>query len=198
MIYKLTRLALGVLSLIVALFFVVGIILTAPGAAQELPGNETEQSQPEATDVHKTLGDLTIHSVDFEDDPGGVTGYVEVTWHGDTPEQVTITQMPTGGLFGSADDAVTISRNRVYPGERTELAVDLVSQDDPAAIYTTQSLANERALRIEDDGGFLIDGPWDSTDSQITGIAGLLAGFSTVTLFAYRRTNQGDEIEREL
>lgn len=182
MIRTLTELGLGVLTVLIALF-ILGSLTVAPASAQENPiQNETEPD--ESTEQYDTLGDLVVHSVEFEGDGKDTTALVTVTWRGETPEQVTFTQLPRGD-----SNDVLMSRQRVLPGEKTELSVDLVSSKEPLVMYTDQSIKQQRALRLDDSDDFLIAGPWDSTDAQITGAAGLLSGLFVTFAFAWRRSS---------
>ena len=182
--------SLGRMTLLVIIAFFCITLITVPTAAQQV-GNQTEQT-PEPQEQYGTLYDLTIHSVEFTDRDGGATGKITVSWHGETPTQVTITQLPQNS------NGVMFSSQRIYPGEKTELRVDLISTSDPAIIYTPQSIENERALRLDDDSGYLIPGPWSSTDAQIAGLAGLIGGLGLTTIFAYKRlrmkTNDAERV----
>jgi len=176
---------LGLLALMVVFFLIFGAVLfaSAPAGAQEAPINQSEQTA-EPTEVHTTLGDLTVHSVEADDDEN--VAYVEVTWNGETPTTVTVTQIPSDDDV----DGATISTNRVLPGEQTRLRIDVINTEDSMLIYTDESLENERARKLQlENNWWLFTGPWSATDAQITGFAGLLAGLVVTTLFAYKRTN---------
>ncbi|WP_336327877.1 hypothetical protein [Halovenus sp. HT40] len=180
MIRMLTKGLLGVLTVLIALFFVGAVMISAPASAQE----NVSQNQTQPTEQYDTLGDLIVHSVEFNGNGKDTTALVTVTWRGETPEQVTFTQLPRGD-----SNDVLMSRQRVLPNEKTELSVDLVSSKEPLVMYTDQSIKQQRALRLDDSDDFLISGPWDSTDAQITGAAGLLSGLFVTFAFAWRRSS---------
>ena len=187
---------IGLVALIaaVALFFAMGLLLSAPATAN--PTDQINESDDDSNDIEEqydTLFDLTIHSVTFEDRGGNPVALIEATWHGDTPESVTITQLPEGS------NDVMFTQQRIYPDQRTEIVADLVDESDPAILYTSQSINEQRAIRIDDDDTFLIPGPWSATDAQIAGGAGLIAGLGLTTIFAYKRTrSKMNKPERKL
>jgi hypothetical protein len=168
---------------------------TTNAAAQELPDqNETDTPEPDAvdTDLYDQLYSLNIHDVEFrEDDSLGHVVVVEATWTGRTPQTVTVTQIPDG-------KDIAIERRTLRPDERTKFTIDLID-GSPAMLYTTESISQGRATKLKDNDNWLISGPWDSTDAQISAIAGLVAGLSTVSALAYRKvTAFDDEPERIL
>lgn len=180
------------LPVAIILIFVGVALAAAPASAQDTASNSTVA---EPTQQYDTLGNLVVHSVNFRGDDEDTTAVVTVTWRGNTPEQLTFTQLPKNG------NDVLMSRQTVVPNERTEITLDLVAEDQPLVLYTDQSIRNQSALRLEDSssGGSLVSGPWDSTDAQITGAAGLLSGLFVTFLFAWRRSSpSAQDPERKL
>jgi len=170
--------------------------LTAPGAAQELnesaPQSASDPTPETDTELYDQLYSLNVHSVEYiETDEIGHAVRVEATWTGRTPERITVTQIPDGR-------DVAIERTVLSPGDRTEFTIDLVD-DSASVLYTAESIENGRALKLKDDSGWLIPGPWSSFDAQLAALAGLLAGLSITTGLAYFRVKgHTDEPERVL
>ena len=162
--------------------------------AQEIgPLNQTNETADAPTELYDQLFSLDVHSVSFDrTEQTGHIAHVSATWTGDQPTRVTVTQIP--------DDSRDIAFETVTlrPDERTNWTVNLVDDSD-AILYTQESLNQGRALKLSNGNNWLITGPWDSTDAQLTGIAGLLAGLGVTAGLAYRRVRTDfDEPERIL
>jgi hypothetical protein len=128
-----------------------------------------EQTESEPKQLEDQIGDLNVHDYEFtESSNGNPILRIDLTWTGRAPETATITQLP-----GRGADRLAISRNRLIPNERTEITVDLVADDEPAILYTTQSLENERAIVLD---------PRQNTSTETTLIRGLSIGALTMLL----------------
>jgi len=110
-------------------------------------GEQGVEGESEPGQLADQIGDLNVHTYEFtEDDNGEPILLVEVTWTGRSPETMTITQLP-----GRDGNRIAISRNRIPPDEKYVVQVDLVADDQPALLYTDQSLDNERAIVLRPD-----------------------------------------------
>jgi len=123
---------------------------TAGAGAQVGPidsGNDSDEGDGPDLELEDRLGDLLIHSSEFIDTDRGPELELRVTWRGDTPTTLGVSQLPSSG------DRATISQTRLIPGEETQLRIDVVSASDPAVAWTSESLERERAVVLGSTGG---------------------------------------------
>jgi membrane protein implicated in regulation of membrane protease activity len=182
---------------VILLFFLFATLasITATASAQEFPGNDTAtptETEEQVTELYDQLFELDVHSVEYvETDELGHAVKVVATWNGQTPERFTVTQIPDG-------KDVAIERRIIRPDEKTEFTIDLID-DSPSILYTSESISEGRALKLKDESSWLISGPWDATDAQVSALAGLLAGLSVVATLAVRKVRSDtDDPERVL
>jgi hypothetical protein len=145
--------------------------------------NQSANSEDESTQLTDQLGDLWIHSYEFTKKEGkGPVLLVTVTWQGRAPETVSVTQLP-----GDGADRIAISRNRLPPEERTVLEIDLVADDEPAIIYSEESINRERAAVLS---------PNRNSSRETTLIRGVGIGILTMLIgtvlvaFRYQRVDR--------
>jgi hypothetical protein len=184
-----------VFVILLFLLFTTLASITATASAQEFPGNDTAtqtKTEEQVTELYDQLFELDVHSVEYvETDELGHAVKVVATWNGRTPERFTVTQIPDG-------KDVAIERRIIRPDEKTEFTIDLID-DSPSILYTSESISEGRALKLKDESSWLISGPWDATDAQVSGVAGLLAGLCVTSVLAYRKvSSHDDEPERIL
>ena len=124
----------GAMWAFVALVFVVlfgfgALAVASSGAvAQEQPDDPTEQNDSTPTpaeeltpeeEIEDQLGDLMVHSYKYDGDTERMT--IEMSWQGDTPTTVTLTEMIELDSGGSTQ--ISFQRQRIRPNERTEVKI---------------------------------------------------------------------------
>ena len=161
-------------TLLVAILGLSLLGLLAAGSAGAAPqvgpideDNDSDEGSGPDLELEDRLGDLLIHSSEFVETDRGPVLELRVTWRGETPTTLGVSQLPETG------DRATISQTRLIPGEETQLRIDVVSSSDPAVAWTSESLERERAVVLGSTGG-TDRGPvpfaWAAT---LTGLAAL-------------------------
>lgn len=143
----------------VAMGFVIAVlglslvmIASAGVNAQESPGNassdQDQDRQNQTREIEEQLGDLSIHSVDFDTDENFVL--LTVTWDGRAP-----TTMSTMELIDPDDGSgsIGIDQTRLRPGERTQIRVALSDRMDGVVVSTPESIEEQNALLLTPDTG---------------------------------------------
>jgi membrane protein implicated in regulation of membrane protease activity len=158
------------------------MVVPASAQAQELTQNSTAVG--ERIDQNTIITDKEYNAD---------TGRVTISLYSEKGQQISISD--AGALFqGKEIDTATVFARQDDHVNLTVSATE-VRRQVAVSIRTDET---HRGLLVEKES-YLIQGPWSSTDAQITGAAGLLAGLSVVTAFAFRRTSRRtQEPERKL
>jgi len=161
------------LLLAAALAVLCASAIAGTASAQELPdvpGNET--TTPDTTETVEQLGDLTIHSYDYDAEAEELT--IDMTWGGGVPESATITEMVEMDSGGATE--ISFKQLRLVPNERTEITMSVAQRSSGVAavlLTTPQSVEASDALLLQ--AGDAVDrGPVPfSTASILVGLAAL-------------------------
>ena len=132
------------------------IALASPAAAtiqDETAQNEStptpaEELAPEE-EIADQLGDLVIHSYDYDDSTETMT--IEASWQGRTPTRATFVEMIELDSGGSTE--ISFQRVRLRPDERTEISVSATTRTGGTAavmVTTPESISNGNALILQD------------------------------------------------
>ena len=131
------------------------IALASPAAAVTQPeGNETTPTEtprelaPEEQ-IADQLGDLVIHSYDYDDSTETMT--IEASWQGRAPTRATFVEMIELDSGGSTE--ISFQRVRLRPDERTEITVAATTRTGGTAavmVTTPESISNGNALILQD------------------------------------------------
>jgi hypothetical protein len=141
-------------ALVLVLLFGFGALAVAStGAiAQEQPAeNETtpeEELTPEE-EIEDQLGDLVIHSYDYDGDTERMT--IEMSWQGRAPTTVTLTEMIELDSGGSTQ--ISFQRQRLRPNERTEVKIGARQRTGGTAavlLTTPESVDRGEGLVLQD------------------------------------------------
>jgi archaellum component FlaF (FlaF/FlaG flagellin family) len=169
-------LMLGIIALLM-----VGMASPTAAQPQDLANNSVDGERVDQNTI--------ITNKEYDPD----TQQVTISVYSDTRQRITISD--AGALFQGKE--IDQTSTFALPGDHINLTVSVtpVRRQIAVAMATENT---QRGILVEKES-FLITGPWDSLDAQITGTAGLLAGLAVTTLFSYRRTSQRDnEPERKL
>ena len=132
------------------------IALASPAAAtiqDETAQNETtptpaKELAPEE-EIEDQLGDLVIHSYDYDDNTETMT--IEASWQGRAPTRATFVEMIELDSGGSTE--ISFQRVRLRPDERTEISVSATTRTGGTAavmVTTPESISNGNALILQD------------------------------------------------
>ncbi|PSP92307.1 hypothetical protein BRC87_00475 [Halobacteriales archaeon QS_4_66_20] len=141
----------------VLLFGFGALAVASSGAvAQEQPDDPTEQNEttPEEEltpeeEIEDQLGDLVIHSYDYDDSTETMT--IEASWQGRAPTRATFVEMIELDSGGSTE--ISFQRVRLRPDERTEITVSATTRTGGTAavmVTTPESISNGNALILQD------------------------------------------------
>ena len=154
----------GAMWAFVALVFVVlfgfgALAVASSGAvAQEQPDDPTEQNDSTPTpaeeltleeEIEDQLGDLVIHSYDYDRDSERMT--IEMSWQGRAPTSVTLTEMIELDSGGSTQ--ISFQRQRLRPDERTEITIGARQRTGGTAavlLTTPESVDRGEGLVLQD------------------------------------------------
>jgi|GEM_PF-2705246 len=191
------RVAHLLLVLLTVLVFGLTIALLAPAAsAQELPSDDTETPEPNTTQVTEQLGDLVVHDYSYD----GETMTIDVTWRGDLPTTLTLTEMIEQEQGGATE--ISFKQVRLMPDETTtiEIALEERSSGTAAALLTTpESVEQSNALVLQSGSPASDRGPIPfSTASALIGTAAIGGAGMAFALTArrYRDDHEGERRER--
>jgi len=140
-------------TLVFVLLFGFGALAVAStgAVAQEQPENETtpqEELTPEE-EIEDQLGNLVVHSYDYDGDTERMT--IEMSWQGDVPTTVTLTEMIE--LDSGGTTQISFQRQRLRPDERTEVTIGARQRTGGTAavlLTTPESVENGEALVLQD------------------------------------------------
>lgn len=170
-------------------------LIAASASAQELPG-QNETVTPSETDVQDQLGDLVVH--DYSYDAKSATMTIDMTWKGDRPETITLTEMIELDSAGST--TISFKTVRLFPGERHSIQIGAEKSSGTAAVLLTteQSVQNNDALVLQAGDG-VERGPVPfGTASGLIAVAAI--GGAGLTFAAvvrsYREDEEGERRER--
>ena len=132
------------------------IALASPAAAtiqDETAQNEStptpaEELAPEE-EIADQLGDLVIHSYDYDDSTETMT--IEASWQGRAPTRATFVEMIELDSGGSTE--ISFQRVRLRPDERTEISVSATTRTGGTAaimVTTPESIDAGNALILQD------------------------------------------------
>jgi hypothetical protein len=145
---------------LVVLFGFGALAVASSGAvAQEQPGDPTEQNDSTPTpaeeltpeeEIEDQLGDLVIHSYDYDGDTERMT--IEMSWQGRAPTTVTLTEMIELDSGGSTQ--ISFQRQRLRPDERTEVKIGARQRTGgtAAVLLTTPESVNRGEGLVLQDG----------------------------------------------
>lgn len=214
------RLMLALLTLSVVLFGVTVIVVSGASAhsyggnfADDLDGDraddqldqgdvdddtnesdESNDSEIRASDCTEQISDtLFLCESDYDDDRGDAL----VTVYAERPQRLTLTD--AGGAMDGGD--VQQRTETISPGISTlRMPVTEMggSLGGSSTVAVTISHRDGLYSVVVEDESFLLDGPWDSRDAQISGLAGLLAGLSTTVGIAYQKMTSRTKKPRRL
>ena len=132
------------------------IALASPAAAtiqDETAQNETTPTPAEELaaeeQIADQLGDLVIHSYDYDDSTETMT--IEASWQGRAPTRATFVEMIELDSGGSTE--ISFQRVRLRPDERTEISVSATTRTGGTAaimVTTPESISNGNALILQD------------------------------------------------
>jgi len=132
------------------------IALASPAAAtiqDETAQNESTPTPAEELaaeeEIADQLGDLVIHSYDYDDDAETMT--IEASWQGRAPTRATFVEMIELDSGGSTE--ISFQRVRLRPDERTEISVSATTRTGGTAavmVTTPESISNGNALILQD------------------------------------------------
>jgi archaellum component FlaF (FlaF/FlaG flagellin family) len=163
-----------------ALVFVLSAGAT-PAVSQET-GNESSTSE-----IYDELGELTVQSVDYSDGQF----QIQMRWNGETPEQVSLTELLE--LDGSGSAGISIQQQRLFPGSSTEVTISADSSGGTAAVIlsTESSLSRGEAMVIQSGSPTSREPvPFDVAILAVGGSAGVSVLVSIVLVV--RRKNDED------
>jgi len=184
------------LVLLTVLVFGLTLALLAPVAsAQELPGDTTETPEPNTTQVTEQLGDLVVHDYSYD----GETMTIDVTWRGDLPTTLTLTEMIEQEQGGATE--ISFKQVRLMPDETTTIEIPLEerSSGTAAALLTTPESVEASSALVLQSGDAVERGPIPfSTASALIGTAAVGGAGMAFALTArrYRDDHEGERRER--
>ncbi|TYT61800.1 hypothetical protein [Natrialba swarupiae] len=149
----------------------------------------------EPTDVADQLGDLVIHS--YEYDGESETMQIEATWVGSSPTTVTLTEMIELDSEGSTD--ISFQEQRLSPDESVTIEMGAEQRSGGTAailVSTPQSVDNGNALVLQagDAGGSTpIPFQWGVI---LVGLACATTGGGAFLVVRYFAQKETDRIER--
>jgi outer membrane biosynthesis protein TonB len=113
----------------------------------------TPEPTPEPEQIEEQLGDLIIHSYDFDTNDAGDGGVftIKATWTGRAPEQTTLTEMIELDSAGSTQ--ISFQQQRLRPGEKTTIKMDAAIRSGGTAaimVTTSESVENGEAIVLQD------------------------------------------------
>ena len=140
-------------TLVFVLLFGFGALAVAStgAVAQEQPENETtpqEELTPEE-EIEDQLGNLVVHSYDYDGDTERMT--IEMSWQGDVPTTVTLTEMIE--LDSGGTTQISFQRQRLRPDERTEVTIGARQRTGGTAavlLTTPESVDRGEGLVLQD------------------------------------------------
>lgn len=152
------------LSVLVAISVIsmLGIGAVGPALAEETNETEEDEIEEQPTEISAQLGDLDIHSVDWDHDEHIVE--MQVTWRGDRPTTVSSMELidPDTEM-----DMIGIDQTRVVPGDETVIRVSMSEEFNGVIVSTPESIEEQDALVLTPD-------PEDSR--QVSLLWGVLLG----------------------
>jgi archaellum component FlaF (FlaF/FlaG flagellin family) len=160
-------------KIIIALTLSLALSLGVGGAlAQE--SNQSEDPGISETQIEEQLGDLVIHSVEW--DSSNKTVELVVTWRGSLSTSVSTMELLDPE---SSSNQIGIDQSRVLPGERTRIRVQL-SSTDGVVISTPESIERQEALLLTPNtgGGTQIRLMWGVLLGVLVGVGG--AGYAAI------------------
>lgn len=172
------------LLLCLCVFGALVLVLSAgatPAVSQET-GNESPTSE-----IYDELGELTVQSVEYSDGQF----QIQMRWTGETPEQVSLTELLE--LDGSGSAGISIQQQRLFPGSSTEVTISADSSGGTAAVIlsTESSLSRGEAMVIQSGSPTSREPvPFDVAILAVGGSAGVSVLVSIVLVV--RRKNDED------
>lgn len=159
--YPLRRAAMWTfVALVFMVLFGFGALAVASSGAvaQEQPDDPTEQNDSTPTpaeeltpeeEIEDQLGDLVIHSYDYDGDTERMT--IEMSWQGRAPTTATLTEMIELDSGGSTQ--ISFQRQRLRPDERTEVKIGARQRTGGTAavlLTTPESVDRGEGLVLQD------------------------------------------------
>lgn len=188
---------LALCALVLALAFAIiafGAATAPTHAAQpdDLPGNETED---DATEIEDQLGDLVIHSYEYDSDTEEFE--IRMTWTGQGTQQVALNEYVE--LDGAGTTQISMQQQRLSPQEETTVTI---SARETSSGYAAVMLTSQQS--VENGDGLVIqsDEPsrsWGTiaAENAMMGLVGMaLITGAAITVVAYRRLT-AEETGRE-
>ncbi|WP_436934990.1 hypothetical protein [Halovenus marina] len=175
-----------------ALVFVLAVsgplALAGTAVAQDAPDDPRATPTPEADEeIADQLGDLIVHEYNYDDATNTFT--MDLTWRGDAPESVTMTEMLELDSGGSTQ--ISFKQLRLAPGERTTVKMGAEIRSGGTAailITTTQSVDRNEALVLQDgDPSSYPDIPFDMAILFVGATAVVTAAGVFVFVFRIKR-----------
>ncbi|MCU4716810.1 hypothetical protein [Halapricum hydrolyticum] len=186
-----------IITVTLLLVFLGLAFLAASASAQELPGDgtPTPTPTPEGTDVVEQLGDLVVHSYEYDGD----VMTVKATWRGDTPTTLTLVEMLEMDSGGATE--ISYKQVRLLPDETTtiEIALEERSSGTAAALLSTPESVERGDALVLQSGDVVERGPIPfGTASLLIGLAAIGgAGMAfALTARSYRDDHEGERRER--
>jgi len=113
-----------------------------PAMSQDIGANESDETE----EIYDELGQLTVETVEYSG------GQFEITmrWNGDTPEQVSLTELIE--LDSSGSTGISIQQQRLLPRATTTVTISAEQSSGTAAVIlsTESSIQNGNALVIQE------------------------------------------------
>jgi hypothetical protein len=153
------------------------------GVIAQGANNQTEE-QP--TQVRETLGDLTVHTVDWDRQNSSVR--LTVSWEGRTPTTVSSIEMLDPE---SSSQSIGVDQTRILPNEETVIRVDLSDDMDGVVVSTPQSIERGNAIVFTPD-------PKDSRSVPLMWgvVGGVVLGSGGAAAAAIKRQRSTSEVEK--
>lgn len=139
----------GAVTITAILLFALTLAISPATAQVADPRNQTT-AEP-TTSVQNQLGDLVVHDYSYDASSGTMT--IDMTWSGDRPETVTLTEMIELDQEGST--TISFKTVRLMPGERhsVEIGAEMSSGTAAVMLTTTQSVEANNALVLQSGDG---------------------------------------------
>lgn len=164
------------------------LVLVLSAGATPAVSQETEnESRDSTSEIYDELGELTVQSVDYSDGQF----QIQMRWNGETPEQVSLTELLE--LDGSGSAGISIQQQRLFPGSSTEVTISADSSGGTAAVIlsTESSLSRGEAMVIQSGSPTSREPvPFDVAILAVGGSAGVSVLVSIVLVV--RRKNDED------
>lgn len=192
----LTRILAFVFVLLV-FSFGVSIIAVAGVNAQENPLDDDNENQSEYDeldeDVTEQLGDLVVHSYEYDSENEEMV--IEATWTARGTTRVTLTEMLELDSAGATQ--ISFERLRLTEDERTEITIGVEQRSGGTAavlLTTPQSVQNGNALVLQaGDPSSYPDISFDLVVLSIGGTAALSAAAVFLIVFRIKRDEERDK-----